>query len=348
MTGFFLYEKMSPKVAIVILNFNTRHFLEKFLPGVLATNYDNFEVVLADNASSDDSVAYVKSHFPSVSVIVLDGNYGYAGGYNRALEQVQADYFVLLNSDVEVPSNWLQPLVDLAESDANIAAVQPKLLDYNDKTKFEYAGGSGGFIDKYGYPFCRGRWFHSLETDTHQYDDVREVFWATGACFIIKSSLWKDAKGLDEDFFAHMEEIDLCWRLKNSGYKIMVCPQSVVYHVGGGTLPVGNPRKTFLNFRNGLYLLCKNLHGSQLWRVLLIRLVLDGTAGVKFMFEFKFKEIAAIFKAHWTFYLQLGYWLKKRKALQSKPQKAPTGMYQKSMVFDFFARGKRKFSETGL
>ncbi len=338
---------MQPKVSIVILNYNTRHFLQKFLPGVLATDYENFEVVLADNASKDDSVEFVRQNFPTVKIIVLSENYGFAGGYNKALAQVKADYFVLLNSDVEVPKDWLKPLVALAESDFKIAAIQPKLLDYKDKTKFEYAGGSGGFIDKYGYPFCRGRWFNHLEMDNGQYNDSREIFWATGACFLIRSKYWEQANGLDEDFFAHMEEIDLCWRLKNSGYKIMVCPQSVVYHVGGGTLPVGNPRKTYLNFRNGLFLLCKNLHSSRLWQVLFIRFVMDGLAGIKFLTEFKFREIGAILKAHMVFYSQLRYWLKKRKL--STPQTLkPENIYQRSMVFDFYLKGKRKFSETEL
>ncbi len=338
---------MKPKVSIVILNYNTRDFLEKFLPGVLATDYENFEVVLADNGSNDDSVEFVKTKFPEVSVISLTENHGFAGGYNRALANIEADYFVLLNSDVEVPKGWLNPLVTLAESNTQIAAIQPKLIDYKDSTKFEYAGGSGGFIDKYGYPFCRGRWFNFIETDTGQYDDIREIFWATGACFLIKSSFWKDMKGLDEDFFAHMEEIDLCWRLKNSGYKIMVCPQSVVYHVGGGTLPVGNPRKTYLNFRNGLFLLCKNLHGSVLWKTLFIRFLLDGLAGIKFFSEFKFREIGAILKAHIAFYSHLRYWLNKRKHLPAQ-SKNVLGMYKKSMVFDFYLRGKSKFSETEL
>ena len=208
-------------------------------------------------------------------------------------------------------------------------------------------GGSGGFIDKYGYPFCRGRWFNFLETDQNQYDDKREIFWATGACLLIKSKYWFEAGGLDEDFFAHMEEIDLCWRLKNKGYKIMVCPESEVYHVGGGTLPVGNPRKTYLNFRNGLFLLCKNLHGSVLFKTLFIRFLLDGLAGIKFLTEFKFREIGAILKAHFIFYSTLRYWLNKRKQVPAQ-SKNLIGIYQRSMVFDYFGRGKRKFSETGL
>ena len=338
---------MSPKVSIVILNYNTRHFLEKFLPMVLATNYENFEVVVADNASNDDSVDFVKTNYPLVTLITLSENYGFAGGYNKALAKVKADYFVLLNSDVEVTKDWLKPLVIMAESETSIAAIQPKLLDYNDKTKFEYAGGSGGFIDKFGYPFCRGRWFNYLETDIGQYNDNREIFWATGACFLIRSRHWNEMGGLDEDFFAHMEEIDLCWRLKNAGFKIMVCPQSEVYHVGGGTLPVGNPRKTYLNFRNGLFLLCKNLHGSVLLKTLFIRLLLDGLAWIKFLTEFKFQEIGAIIKAHIAFYSKMRYWFNKRNQVPLQSNQL-TGIYQKSMVFDFYLNGKRKFSETDL
>jgi len=338
---------MSPKVSIVILNYNTRRFLEKFLPGILETYYENFEIVIADNASTDNSLDFVKSTYPDLRIIAITQNLGYAGGYNLALSKLEADYFVLLNSDVEVDNNWLQPLINLAESDSKIAAIQPKLMDFKERTLFEYAGGSGGFIDKYGFPFCRGRWLNVLEKDEGQYDDTREVFWATGACLLVRSSCWKLSAGLDEDFFAHMEEIDLCWRLKNAGFKIMVCPESVVYHIGGGTLPVGNPRKTYLNFRNGLYLLLKNVHSSKLVSVIIIRLLLDGLAGIKFLTEFKFREIGAILKAHWYFYNHLRYFLAKRHK-SAHPLLKPEGMYQKSMVYDFFIRGKRKFSETGL
>ncbi len=335
---------MNPKVAVVVLNFNTQPFLARFLPTLLATDYDNMELVVVDNGSKDDSVNFLKTAFPEVKLIALNQNFGFAGGYNRALSQIDADYFVLLNSDVEVSKNWLNPLVQLAESDPKIGAIQPKILDFSNKTRFEYAGGSGGYIDKYGYPFCRGRWFNKLEEDQGQYDDVCEIFWATGACFFINAKFWREMEGLDEDFFAHMEEIDLCWRLKNSGYKNMVCPQSEVYHIGGGTLPVGNPRKTYLNFRNGLYLLCKNLHDDELVQVMLIRLLLDGLAGLKFLTEFKFREIGAILKAHYTFYKSLNYWLNKRKKSLSR-ERYPVGMYRGSMVFDFFVKGLNKFSQ---
>lgn len=338
---------MSPKVSIVILNFNTRHFLEKLIPFLINTDYDNFEIIVADNASLDDSADYVKQNYSNIKVLCFEENLGYAGGYNKALQDLDSEYFVLINSDVEVTRDWLKPLILLAQSEDKIAAVQPKLLDYNSRKMFEYAGGSGGFIDKYGYPFCRGRWFNFIEKDFKQYDDVREIFWASGACFLIKAEYWKKSGGLDEDFFAHMEEIDLCWRLKNMGYKIMVCPSSIVYHIGGGTLPVGNPHKTYLNFRNGLFLLCKNLNSTVLFTTLFTRFVLDGLAAFKFLTEFKFKEIAAVLRAHIVFYGKLRYWLKKREN-NTVRQVNPYGMYNKSIVFDFFIARKRKFSETEL
>ncbi|NUM32002.1 MAG: glycosyltransferase family 2 protein [Bacteroidetes bacterium] len=338
---------MSPKVSIVILNFNTRFFLEKLIPFLIKTDYDNFEIIVADNASIDGSADFIKEFYPEIKLICFDENYGFAGGYNKALEQIESDYFVLLNSDVEVTQNWLKPLISLAQSDSKIAVVQPKLLDYNSRNKFEYAGGSGGFIDKYGYPFCRGRWFNFIEFDTKQYNDTREIFWASGACFLIKSEYWKKSGGLDEDFFAHMEEIDLCWRLKNDGYKIMVCPESVVYHIGGGTLPVGNPHKTYLNFRNGLFLLCKNLNEKVLFKTLFIRFVFDGLAAFKFLTEFKFREIAAILRAHIVFYGKMKYWLNKRKN-ESEKQLHPYGMYNKSIVLGFYLYRQKRFSQTNL
>lgn len=338
---------MSPKVSIVILNFNTQNFLEKFVPYLKKTNYDNFEIIVADNASTDNSVEFLYENFPEIKVLVFDENLGYAGGYNKALQNLDSDYYVLINSDVEVTLDWLEPLILLAQSDKNIAAIQPKLLDYTSRNMFEYAGGSGGFIDKFGYPFCRGRWFNYIENDTKQYNDIREIFWASGACFLIRVEHWKLSGGLDEDFFAHMEEIDLCWRLKNLGYKIMVCPQSVVYHIGGGTLPVGNPHKTYLNFRNGLFLLCKNLNSKVLFSTLFIRFILDGLAAFKFLTEFKFREIAAVLRAHIIFYGKINYWLKKRENNGNK-QISPYGMYNKSIVFKFFVSGKRKFSQTNL
>ena len=247
-----------PSVAIVILNWNGRKFLEQFMPAVLASTYPNKRVIVADNASTDDSILFLNEHFPSVEIIRNETNEGFAKGYNTALKKVTADYYVLLNSDVEVPENWIEPVISLMETDPLIAACQPKILTFDNRSFFEYAGACGGWIDKFGYPFSRGRVFDTRETDSGQYDFVQQCFWASGAAFFIRAKLYHEMGGLDEYFFAHQEEIDLCWRLQLSGYKIFVQPASVVYHVGGGTLPRGNSRKTFLNFRNNLIMIYKN------------------------------------------------------------------------------------------
>ena len=249
------------QIAIVILNWNGRHFLEKFLPGVAQHSRDLARIVVADNASTDDSLAYLKANFPEVDIIRLDQNYGFTGGYNRALQQVQEPYYVLLNSDVEVSEGWLNPLMQFMEKHPEVAACQPKIRSYNDRHLLEHAGAAGGFIDYLGYPFCRGRIYNHLEEDKGQYDQAVPVFWATGACLFIRRDDFRNENGFDEQFFAHMEEIDLCWRLQQSGKQIWVIPQSTVYHVGGGTLPKNNPRKTFFNFRNNLMMLFKNLPG---------------------------------------------------------------------------------------
>ncbi|MFT6210319.1 MAG: GT2 family glycosyltransferase, partial [Bacteroidia bacterium] len=258
------------RIAVVILNWNGKSFLEKFLPSVIS-NSQGATIYVADNASSDRSLEFVEKNFPTVIRIDNGNNFGFAGGYNKALEDLNEEFFVLLNSDVEITPNWLQPVIALFDSDQQVAAIQPKILSYHDKTSFEYAGAAGGFIDKNGYPFCRGRIFESLETDNGQYDAVQEVFWATGACMFVRSKVYRELGGLDDDFFAHMEEIDLCWRTKRAGHKIMVQPKSIVYHVGGGTLPKSNPFKTFLNFRNGLELLAKNLPKNRLFFGILTR-----------------------------------------------------------------------------
>jgi GT2 family glycosyltransferase len=330
-----------PSVAVVILNWNGRAFLEKYLPGVIAHS-GNSAIVVADNDSSDDSVEFVRDNFPSVELIINKENGGYAKGYNDALKKVEADYYVLLNSDIEVTPGWTEPLTELMESDKTIAACQPKLLALHQRDEFEYAGASGGYIDKWGYPFCRGRIFGHLEKDNGQYDDPEEVFWASGAAMFVRSKAFWEAGGLDEDFFAHMEEIDLCWRFKNMGYKIMVQPQSTVYHVGGGTLPKNSPRKTYLNFRNNFYLLYKNLPKESFVKVFIFRLIWDGVAGFKFMAEGHWRDSFAVIKAHWHFYKNIGKNKKKRKLLT---QRHVSKIYLKNIVFEHFIRRKNKFSE---
>lgn len=335
---------MMPKVAVVILNFNTVDFLKQFLKYVVATNYSNLEVVFIDNASSDDSVAFVKQNFSDVKIIQLENNYGFTGGYNRGLKQVEADYYVLLNSDVEVDENWLQPLVDLAESDKNIAAIQPKILDYKNKSLFEYAGASGGFIDQYGFPFCRGRIFESIEQDLGQYNDIKQIFWATGAAMFVDAKLYHEIGGLDEDFFAHMEEIDFCWRIQNRGYKVMVCPESIVYHVGGGTLQKTNPRKTYYNFRNGLILLIKNLPTKKLIPIILMRLILDHIAAYRWLFQGKSKDFFAVAKAHRHFILRLRYWYKKRSKTNVNVYESDL-VLKESIALAHYVKKRQFFSE---
>ncbi|MES2618668.1 MAG: glycosyltransferase family 2 protein [Bacteroidota bacterium] len=345
-------------VAIVILNYNTRRFLEDFLPSVVATNYSNFKIVVADNASTDDSVKFIKNNYPAIDLIIFGKNHGFTGGYNLALQQVKADYYVLLNSDVKVHADWLQPLVELAESRSTIAAVQPKILSYHDPIAFEYAGASGGFIDEYGYPYCRGRVFETLEKDKGQYDDKHRIFWATGAAMLIKADAYHKMGGLDEDFFAHMEEIDLCWRLQNSGYEIWVEPKSKVWHVGGGTLKKENPRKTFYNYRNGLVLLYKNLPSDKVFKVIFMRLLLDHISAYRFLFMGKFGDFKAIAKAHKDFLFRLRYWRQKRYStggydvskthLNNEDSNAAYNsnmVYKKSIVWQYFIKKKHLFSD---
>lgn len=281
------------RIAIVILNWNGREMLRQYLPSVIARSGGEASVIVADNASTDGSVEFLRSGFPGIRIIRLDRNYGFAGGYNRALRQVEAEYYLLLNSDVEPSERWLEPLVAFMDARPDVAACQPKILSVADPSSFEYAGACGGFIDRYGYPFCRGRVFDTLERDDGQYDDVAEVMWASGACLLIRSADYWRCGGFDERFFAHNEEIDLCWRLNLLGRKVCCVPQSKVCHVGGGTLPKGNPMKTFLNFRNNLTMLYKNLNDSDLKRVMRVRTVLDYIAAAKMllldrnMLEFK-------------------------------------------------------------
>ncbi|MDQ3048867.1 MAG: glycosyltransferase family 2 protein [Bacteroidota bacterium] len=334
------------KVAIVILNWNGRGFLEKFLPSVISCNSSFASVIIADNASTDDSIDFLKNKYPQLPIIINSTNGGFAKGYNDALKQVQADYYVLLNSDVEVTPGWLDPVIALMDSDPTVAACQPKIKAYHNKEMFEYAGAAGGFIDKFGFPFCRGRILEHIEKDLGQYDDEREIFWATGACLFVRAELYHTVNGFDEDFFAHMEEIDLCWRLKNLGYKIMYTSRSTVYHVGGGTLNKTSPKKTYLNFRNNLMLITKNHPGKFFSAKLLIRMLLDGVAGAKFIFSGQFSHFVAVLKAHGSFYNAFSETLKKRRKLKTGIKEYTTSaVYLHSIVADFYLRGKKTFTE---
>ena len=331
------------RVAVVILNYNGKKFLEEFLPGVIAnTDSALAEIVVADNASTDGSVAFMQERFPDVRLIVNESNGGFATGYNLALKKVEAEYYVLLNSDIEVTPHWIEPVVELMDARPDIAACQPKIRSYYERDKFEYAGASGGFIDRYGYPFCRGRLFQHLEEDQGQYDEVAEVFWATGACLFVRADLYRKHGGLDDSFFAHMEEIDFCWRMKNLGYKIYCCPQSKVYHIGGGTLPKSSARKTFLNFRNNLSLLYKNLPDGRVGWTIAYRIVLDWVAAVKFLFGGGLADCWAVTRAHFAFYRRIPDLRKARRAIPHKPVGR---VYQRNIVFDNFLRGKKRFSE---
>lgn len=340
----------TPTVAIVILNWNGKPFLEKFLPSVVASAIEigqtilNKKVFVADNASTDDSIAFLLKEYPQVSIIQNEGNLGFAKGYNSALKNVEADYYVLLNSDVEVTPGWIEPVIRLMDSDTSIAACQPKILAYANKEEFEYAGASGGWLDKFGYPFMRGRVFDDCEKDFGQYDDVQPCFWASGAAFFVRAAVYKQLGGLDEFFFAHQEEIDFCWRLQLAGYKIFVQPASVVYHVGGGTLPKGNSRKTFLNFRNNLIMLVKNLPvTTALWK-LPFRMALDALSAWRGLLSGDVGFFMAIFKAHFHF-IEWLFFKKKQSVFPVKKGGKLDGWYNGSVVWAYFIKKKKTFSE---
>ncbi len=330
-------------VSIVILNYNGQHFLEKFLPTIIEHS-NGHEIVIADNNSTDGSIDFIKNHYPKISLIAFSENHGFCGGYNRALRQLKADIFVIINSDIEVTKNWIAPVLQLFEKDGKIAAIQPKLLDFNFRNKFEYAGGAGGFIDKFGYPFCRGRIFDTIETDIGQYDESREIFWASGACLFIRKELFDAYGGFDEDFFAHMEEIDLCWRMKHGGYKIFYCGESVVYHVGGGTLAYTNPQKTYLNFRNSLLSLFKNLPLWELMWKIPVRLVLDYIAFLKFVFSGRVIDAYMIIKAHIYVVINLSSTMEKRN-FKNEGEDILFGVYPKLLLYDYYIKKNRKFSD---
>ena len=327
------------KIAVVLLNWNGQKLLEQFLPALVQYSPEA-TIYLADNASTDDSVAFVKASFPTIQIIENSSNLGFAGGYNIALKTIDADILALVNTDVEVTKNWLVPIIETFKTEPKTAIIQPKIKDFKNPEFFEYAGAAGGFIDQFGYPFCRGRIFDSLEKDVAQYEDDSEIFWASGACFFIRNTVYKELGGFDADFFAHQEEIDLCWRAKNRGYTIKYNSKSIVYHIGGATLNQGNPRKTFLNFRNSLFTLTKNLPQKKLFYVLFIRFVLDGIAGLRFLWQGKWKHVFAILKAHFSFYFLFISMYKKRDVNQME------NYYEmKSVVISYYLRKNTVFKK---
>ncbi|GGM72772.1 glycosyl transferase family 2 [Dyadobacter beijingensis] len=334
---------MAPSVAIVILNYNGRHYLEKFLPNIIGHSKGH-AIWIADNASTDHSMEWLAEHYPELNTLAISENKGYAGGYNDALRRIQSDYYILLNSDIEVTENWIDPVIAFMETDQRIAACQPKIRAYDLPTHFEYAGAAGGYMDYLGYPFCRGRIFDTREEDLGQYDDEKDVFWATGACLFVRSAAFHAASGFDESFFAHMEEIDLCWRLLNMRYRITYCGKSTVYHVGGGTLHKSNPKKTFLNYRNNLIMLYKNLPKGRRWKTIVIRLILDGISSVRFMATGAWPDVLAILRAHFAFYGMIPELTRKTERTRYR---AP--LYYRSVVWEYFVLGKHRFGQlTGI
>ncbi len=332
--------------AIVILNWNGIEYLKKFLGGVVNNSMvPGTEIYIADNGSTDDSIEWLTQNFPGVKLLKFNKNHGFAGGYNLALSQIEADYYLLLNSDIEVTEGWLQPLLTYMDSNPDVASCQPKIRSFYNKESFEYAGAAGGFIDKYGYPYCRGRIFDKTETDTGQYDSVTDIFWSSGACMLVRAEAWKRCRGFDADFFAHMEEIDLCWRFNKAGYRVSVIPESIVYHVGGGSLPYNSPYKTYLNFRNSLFLLYKNLPDKNFRTSLFIRKILDGIAAVKFLLSGNFGSVISVFRAHVDYYMSSDDLKAKRDIVkQIQVNHFSKNILNKSIVFEFYVKGRKTFS----
>jgi GT2 family glycosyltransferase len=340
-------ERAMTETAIVILNWNGEQFLKQFLPILIRySQLPGVEIIIADNGSTDNSVAMLQQEFNETRVIQLDKNYGFAGGYNKALEEVDATYFLLLNSDIEVKENWLPPLISFMKTHCKVAACSPVLLDYNYRNKYEYAGAAGGYIDRFGYTFCRGRIFNTLETATAIPEKPLSVFWTTGAAMLVRSDIFRQAGGFDENFFAHMEEVDLCWRLKNMGYLLAVVPASRVYHVGGGTLPSSNPFKTYLNFRNNLLLLYKNLPEDRLRNIIRKRMLLDGLSAIRFLATFQTGDFRAVIKAHGEFRKMKTNYREHRheNRIVERSLNHPE-IYQGSVVADYFLAGKKHFKE---
>jgi len=325
------------KIAVVILNWNGAKLLEQFLPSVVAFS-EEATIYVADNASTDTSIEVIQKQSPSVKIIQNLGNFGFAKGYNEALQFVEEPFYALVNSDIEVTKNWLVPIIEMFENESETAIIQPKILDYKKKTHFEYAGAAGGFIDKFGYPFCRGRIFETIEEDKNQYNDEIPIFWASGACFFIRKEVFRKLNGFDPDFFAHQEEIDLCWRAFNLGYQTKFTYKSTVYHVGGATLQQSNPKKTFLNFRNSLLMLVKNLPKNQLFPILFMRLCLDGLAGIQFLFKGKISHCLAIIKAHFAFY-SIGFQFYKKRTTHQRSDYFKI----KSIVYRYFIKNGKVF-----
>jgi GT2 family glycosyltransferase len=334
------------KVAVALLGYNSRDYLQRFIPSVLETEYEDYTLVYIDNASTDDSVEYVTQNFPEVEIFKVEVNRGFTGGYTQSLPFIEAKYFVLLNSDVEVTPGWLTPIIEAMEADETIGAAQPKTLHEPKKSQFDYGGASGGFMDKYGYTFCRGRIFDTIEEDHNQYNTSIEIFWATGACMIVRSELYHRLGGLDNHFYAHMEEIDLCWRIKNAGYRIMVYPESVVYHVGGSVITYGSYEKLYHNYRNNLVMMLKNLPKGKVFAPMFVRLLLDWVAAARALVTFRITEFRAIMMAHLHFVTRFSLWKNRRKDAQKHFKIASkSGIYQRSIIWDYFAGNKRKFEE---
>lgn len=331
--------------AVVILNYNGRHLLKEFLPSVVHHSAPA-EVIVADNGSTDGSPGFLRENFPFVRIVELPANYGFCKGYNEALKKISADIYILLNSDVEVTPGWLTPLLGLFDKDPSIAAIQPKILSYRQKNKFEYAGAAGGLIDSLGYPFCRGRIFDQAEEDHGQYNDITEVFWSSGACMAIRAQVFHELGGFDEDFFAHMEEIDLCWKIHRTGRKVMYCGKSTVYHLGAGTLQYYSPRKTFLNFRNNLTMLYKHYPGMELMLKLPIRIVLDWLAALSFLVKKQPGNTRAVLQAHWAFISSLKKTARKRRIIWKMfPDFSRTNIYKGSILYEYYIKGNRKSNE---
>lgn len=330
------------KISIVLLNYNGRRHLETYLPSVVKHSRP-YKIYLVDNGSTDDSLDFLRENFPKIEIISFEENHGFCGGYNRAIRMIESEYTVLLNTDVEVTANWIDPILQIFESDSDIRAIQPKILSHREKDRFEYAGAAGGFLDIMGYPFCRGRIFETLEKDEGQYDNARDIFWASGSCLFVHRATYLDLGGLDEDFFAHMEEIDLCWKIWNAGFRVHYCPQSIVYHLGGGTLDKSKPKKTYLNFRNGLSLILKNEKATALYWKLPLRLALDWVALIKFSLQSGPQHGLAILHAHLSTLLKLPETLRKRSRINRKNENIP--YYKGFITWQYFVKGNQRFRD---